>query len=368
LNPSHLLFDDDHHLRLDLSSSLHFRNDRCFDRSSFCVRYQAPEIEGGGTVDSSTDVYSFGVLLYGLFTGKPIINPGLLIEDFHNNLKAEILPALPESLDVSIRDLILSCLSYDCSNRPPIEAVLFKLLKTGPDPFSPKCFADDQLADLWQLGLTLEERSRPDGFSGIVDLLRRQADSGDALAQNGDGCLGSSGWGWWRENKEVGVADFQKSGHSGNAAGWFHGGRCHQEGKGTAPDRLVSARDCKRSADLGHPPGIYADAVYFSMGLGVPQDLVSAARYYKTSVIRLRCSSMGFVSDMAGVFGRILLRRLVISKCQLISGIRVRCLPTGLIWRPARVLSGTWFRRLFISNCQLISGIRLGCCSMGFAS
>jgi serine/threonine protein kinase len=68
LNPSHILFDEDHHLRLDFSSSLHFRKDRCFDGVSFCIRYQAPEIEGGGEVHSWTDVYSFGVLLSELFT------------------------------------------------------------------------------------------------------------------------------------------------------------------------------------------------------------------------------------------------------------------------------------------------------------
>jgi hypothetical protein len=84
VNPSHLLFDDDHHLRLTLSSSVHFRDDRSYDRECFCHRYLSPEFVNGGDLNCSTDVYSLGVLLYELFSGSVIFTRDLSIGDFHS--------------------------------------------------------------------------------------------------------------------------------------------------------------------------------------------------------------------------------------------------------------------------------------------
>jgi hypothetical protein len=269
LNPSHLLFDEDHHLRLDLSSSVHFRTAPCFERESFCHRYLSPEFLSGET-NFSSDIYSFGVLLYELFTESTIYREGLTLSDFHNELKAGILPKLPDRVDVSIRDLIYGCLSYDCSSRPSIETVLFGLLKSGPEPFAPKCFREDECEALWKLALSLETVSRrQDGCGAIgsefVSGVRRAADSGDRSAQNLFGFLVLRGLGC-PENAELGFSYFERCGEGGDGSGMFHCGLCLREGKGIAKDSVRAVDYLRRSADLGHPGGLFEYGFYRGLG------------------------------------------------------------------------------------------------------
>lgn len=67
LSPSHLLFNEDHHVRLDLSTSSQFRHDRDCDGASPLLRHQAPEIAAAATLTAGATVH--GVLPYELVTG-----------------------------------------------------------------------------------------------------------------------------------------------------------------------------------------------------------------------------------------------------------------------------------------------------------
>jgi len=99
--------------------------------------YMAPEQLEGKEVSVRSDVYSLGLVLYELFTGKPVFDAGSMIELKRQQL--ETTPASPTSvvtsLDPVVERVILQCLDKDPAKRPPTALAVAAALPGG-DPLA----------------------------------------------------------------------------------------------------------------------------------------------------------------------------------------------------------------------------------------
>ncbi len=96
--------------------------------------YMSPEQASGKPVDARSDIYSFGVMLYELATGRvPFAAPdfGEMVVQL---LKVQPipptqLPDLPHPLPASLEKLVLECLEQDPARRPPNMETVFERLE-----------------------------------------------------------------------------------------------------------------------------------------------------------------------------------------------------------------------------------------------
>jgi hypothetical protein len=272
VDPTHVLFDNDlfggDFLHLDLTSSLYFR-----DRISPPSHYSAPEL-ARGEASSASDVYSFGVLLYEILTRSPIIPSGCSISEFHERIVGGFVPDFPDVVDPVLVRLIGQCLSADCAVRPSIQAVLDELIRTGPDPFHPRCFSRVDLESIWL-------------FVGQTDVgtLQRTAQAayaGDAIAQNQTGFFAEHGY-HCRQHLRQALAFYVSSGHQENPSAIFNIGICLTKGIGIEADAVEAATYYEKAANLGHPESMWVYGDCLENGLGVCKNLEMAVRYYQKS-------------------------------------------------------------------------------------
>ena len=82
--------------------------------------YMAPEQLSGKEVSVRSDIYSLGLLLYEMFTGKRVFQANSLADLFrlHENMLLTSPSFLVNDLDPSVEQLILSCLDPNPRNRP----------------------------------------------------------------------------------------------------------------------------------------------------------------------------------------------------------------------------------------------------------
>jgi serine/threonine protein kinase len=134
LSPSNLLFDDNYHLSLDLSSCCYLHNVR------HC-RYSAPESFFSQAFTRFMDIYSFGVLAYELLTGSPLLSVTLLLSELRDQICYGVVPSIPPTINPIIGELVRRCLSIDPTDRPSIEYVIDELLKVGPTHSLPPTYS-----------------------------------------------------------------------------------------------------------------------------------------------------------------------------------------------------------------------------------
>jgi tRNA A-37 threonylcarbamoyl transferase component Bud32 len=99
--------------------------------------YQAPEQAAGREVTARSDLYSLGLVLYEMFTGKKVFEADSRVE--MARLHAEGRPITPSShvsgLDPSVEKIILRCLEKDPAQRPS-SAVAVAAALPGGDPLA----------------------------------------------------------------------------------------------------------------------------------------------------------------------------------------------------------------------------------------
>ena len=99
-------------------------------------QYMAPEQTSGGTLSRQTDIYSLGLVLYELFTGKRALEARTLEELIQLQQSAPASPsAHVTGLDPVIERAILRCLDPVPANRPASAAALAAALPGG-DPLA----------------------------------------------------------------------------------------------------------------------------------------------------------------------------------------------------------------------------------------
>ena len=80
--------------------------------------YMSPEQAAGRTVDRRADVWSFGVVLYEMLTGKSLFHGETVSHTLADVLRAEIsFDQLPGTTPPAIRDLLKRCLDRDVKTR-----------------------------------------------------------------------------------------------------------------------------------------------------------------------------------------------------------------------------------------------------------
>ena len=80
------------------------------------VGYMSPEQVRGKEVDHRSDIFSFGVFLYELLSGRRAFQGETSVETMTAILKQE-LPDLPETVPPGIRQMVHHCLDKDPANR-----------------------------------------------------------------------------------------------------------------------------------------------------------------------------------------------------------------------------------------------------------
>ncbi|NIP63455.1 MAG: protein kinase, partial [Gammaproteobacteria bacterium] len=99
--------------------------------------YMAPEQLESGKVSVRSDIYSLGLVLYELFTGKRA-HAGTTVEELRRSRSTGSVPSMQtddESVDPAIERVILRCLELNPADRPPsVYAVLAAL--PGGDPLA----------------------------------------------------------------------------------------------------------------------------------------------------------------------------------------------------------------------------------------
>jgi predicted Ser/Thr protein kinase len=83
-------------------------------------RYMAPEQLGGIAVDEKSDIYSLGLVLYEMFTGRPAFDADGVLEYLRLHRTIEPVPPstiVPE-IDPKVEAVILACLRKDPAERP----------------------------------------------------------------------------------------------------------------------------------------------------------------------------------------------------------------------------------------------------------
>ncbi|MBL8762382.1 MAG: serine/threonine protein kinase [Phycisphaerae bacterium] len=100
--------------------------------------YMAPEQLEGREVSRRSDIYSLGLVLYELFTGKPAIN-AKSIDELSRLHQSQTRPADPSSLvrdlDPAVERVILHCLEHDPAQRPA-SALAVAAALPGGDPLA----------------------------------------------------------------------------------------------------------------------------------------------------------------------------------------------------------------------------------------
>jgi Tol biopolymer transport system component len=101
--------------------------------------YMSPEQAAGKPVDKRTDVWSFGVVLWEMLTGRRLFDGETISHTLADVLRADIhFNKLPKDTPTAIRDLLRRCLDRDTKNRlRDIGEARIALNNTSKEPIAP---------------------------------------------------------------------------------------------------------------------------------------------------------------------------------------------------------------------------------------
>ncbi len=120
LKPANIMLDGDGRVRITDFGLAELTRDASDGRVMGTPAYMSPEQITGGEVDARSDIYSLGLVLYELFTGKRAFEGGSLQE--YQELQTQETPTRPstllEQLDPAVEAIILRCIEKDPDARP----------------------------------------------------------------------------------------------------------------------------------------------------------------------------------------------------------------------------------------------------------
>ena len=148
LRTENILLDDEYHIKLEdfsLSKLVYFFSDNDIEERYFLenkYEWTPPEILKNGKFEESSDVYSFGIILYELFTGEI---PHKSFADNQINGLDNIVSKINSNYKFLIA-LIKKCISENQKNRPSLDLISNFLYKAY-ELFDKKEFTFEELAN-----------------------------------------------------------------------------------------------------------------------------------------------------------------------------------------------------------------------------
>ena len=89
--------------------------------------YMAPEQLAGGSASVQSDLYSLGLVLFEIFTGKPVVASVADLRRWHERETPATPSSLVEDIDPTVDRVILRCLEKNPNNRPAGRPILVSL-------------------------------------------------------------------------------------------------------------------------------------------------------------------------------------------------------------------------------------------------
>jgi len=146
LKPSNIMIDNNgqaYIMDFGLARSLHIEEEGVSGGMSGTPQYMSPEQARGEKVDQTSDIYSLGIIMYEMLTGKPLFKAKTTKEFVQMHMTeipeppSKINPHIPHLLE----NIVLKCLEKDKDKRyQSTEEILLDLkkIKLEPEPLSLK--------------------------------------------------------------------------------------------------------------------------------------------------------------------------------------------------------------------------------------
>lgn len=134
LKPSNILLSKDNHVRIsDFSlakeEEFYITQSKGIDSSIFMAPELFDDEDESSRYTSKIDVYSFGITLIYIVTGS---YPKFSMK----NITSGVLPSFSETIAKLVRELIVSCLSYEPESRPSFDEIFGTLKSNNYDLFA----------------------------------------------------------------------------------------------------------------------------------------------------------------------------------------------------------------------------------------
>ncbi len=203
LKSTHILVNSDNHAKLSdlgLSQSRESRL-QTVQQKSEAIRWLAPECFTRGTYTKQSDIYSYGVILWELLSGK---RPYPNLSD--NEIRERTLNGERDTLDSITEpyaDLIKQCWSLEPTRRPTIEYII-NILSSAPKEYYNQVVKLEQPKD----NISAKE------FSSSYQINHTELEFVRELGRGGFGVVYQ---GTWRKHTEVAIKQLMSNGISSDA-------------------------------------------------------------------------------------------------------------------------------------------------------
>ena len=186
IKPSNMIFDTDGQIKLaDFGIARHpgFREPDIDDQAVGTVYYMSPEQASGKLVDFRSDIYSLGVLMYELITGKlPFVGQSSAAVAYMQCHNEPVPPSqICEDVPKGLEQLILRAMAKSPDRRFVDDAQLVAYLsRLHKDPDMEFEFVDEQDSDAVEVNLAEDDESREILNVGLGTVTTRD-DNGSAV-------------------------------------------------------------------------------------------------------------------------------------------------------------------------------------------